>query len=59
MEYKAIWNGMLVLASIKAVIVRFDLTTGVSITVNIGTTALLSTLHDTFDPLRLRGSNVS
>ena len=31
---------------------RFDPTRGVSITVNIGTAAVLYTLHDTFDPLR-------
>ena len=29
-----------------------------SITVNIGTAAVLYTLHDTFDPLSLRGSKV-
>ena len=30
-------------------------TRGVSITVNIGTAAVLYTLHDTFDPLSLEG----
>ena len=33
----------------------FDPTRGVSITVNIGTAAVLYTLHDTFDPLSLEG----
>ena len=37
----------------------FDPTRGVSITVNIGTVALLYTLHETFDPVSLRGSKVS
>ena len=36
----------------------FDPTRGVSITVNIGTAAVLYTLHDTFDPLSLRGSSL-